>query len=149
MKLKTNSDGNFLAERILKFILSQNQFVLATCVNGKPHCAICFYAYSEKLNSLIFKSKSESLHVVEGIANKEIAAAITNSQNRINEIKGAQIEGIFIKPDVDQIKEARQNYYKKFPFALAIPGEIWLIELTKVKFTDNSLGFAQKIIWIK
>lgn len=140
---------NLPDKRILDFIKSQDIFTLATCSDNKPHCAICYYAYSEKLNGLIFKSSKESLHVNEGMNNNTVAAAISHSKSDISKIKGAQIEGSFTEPNELQIKEAKHSYYKKFPFALAFSGDIFLIELTKIKFVDNSFGFAKKINWVK
>lgn len=140
-------NNNNLPESILNFIRTQSIFTLATSAENTPHCAICFYAYSEKLNALIFKSDRQSRHVVEGINNKNVAVAISPSKIEISKIKGAQIEGTFIEPDAEQLKEGRQNYYKTFPFAIAFAGDIWLIELNKIKFVDNTIGFAKKINW--
>ncbi len=138
-----------LPDVIKAFIQSQHVFTLATSIDNKPHCAICYYAYSEKLNGLVFKSSGQSQHIKAGIQNKEIAASILPIKVEINKVRGAQIEGNFMEPGDEQMKEAKKNYYKKFPFALVIPGDIWLIELIKIKFTDNRLGFAKKINWEK
>jgi uncharacterized protein YhbP (UPF0306 family) len=141
-------EKNSIDTRIVNFIETEKVFTLATCIDNKPHCAICYYAYSEKLNILIFKSSRSSEHIKQGLSNTKIAAAIFNS-NTIATSKGVQAEGNFIDGTEKQKNEAKKIYYLKFPFALSFSGELWLIELTKIKFVDNSLGFSKKIYWEK
>jgi uncharacterized protein YhbP (UPF0306 family) len=63
--------------------------------------------------------------------------------------KGVQMECIFTKGNEEQRKRTQKTYYLKFPFALSFPGDLWLMEPTKIKFTDNSLGFSTKLHWQK
>lgn len=135
--------------KIINFLQTEKILTLATCVNDKPHCAICYYVYSEKLNMLIFKSSNHCGHVQQGLINSKTAVAIHSSSNAIATAKGLQLECDFITGTESQNKEAKKVYYLKFPFALSFPGELWLLELTKIKFTDNSLGFSKKIHWQK
>ncbi|MEO6902439.1 MAG: pyridoxamine 5'-phosphate oxidase family protein [Bacteroidia bacterium] len=140
---------NLIDKRILDFIKKQKLFTLATCVDNKPHCSICYYAYSEELNTIIFKSSKKTNHVIEAQNNNNVALAISNDTKEIINIKGVQIEGLFFEPNENQITAAKKSYYLKFPFAITFSGEIWIIELTKIKFTDNSLGFSKKLVWEK
>lgn len=41
---------------------------------------------------------------------------------------------------------AAHHYYQKFPFAAAVAGELWIIELNKIVFTDATLGLGKKRI---
>ena len=36
---------------------------------------------------------------------------------------------------------------KKFPLAGIFRGDIWVIELSHIKFTDNTLVFGKKMLW--
>lgn len=146
---KQENVDNLLPDRILNFIRSQSLVTLATSLNNIPHCAICYYAYSENLGGLIFKSSAQSRHVQEGIINPRVAAGVSQTESDINKIRGIQAEGTFVELNDTQIAEAKRTYYKKFPFALAIPGDLWLLELTNIKFVDNSLGFSKKMYWVK
>mgnify|MGYP003444156386 CR=1 FL=1 len=132
---------------IIKFMQSNSQFTIATCEDQQPYCAICYYAYSENLNAIIFKSNSGSRHINEAQGNPRVAAAIASNKNKLTDSKGVQLEGDFVEPNAEQVLEAKRCYYSKFPFALAIPGNIWLIKLTKIKYTDNRLGSLNKINW--
>ena len=63
------------------------------------------------------------------------------------QIKGIQLEGIVLSLDDPQANHASSHYYKKHPMALAIPGEIWTIQINTIKFTDNSFGLVKKTSW--
>lgn len=140
---------NTIDLRIINFIQTEKILTLATCANNKPHCAICYYAYCEKLNIIIFKSTNHSEHVQQGLNNTKTAATIYSSKTTIASNKGVQLECDLITGNENQRREAQKKYYLKFPFALSFPGELWLLELTKIKFTDNSLGFKTKLNWQK
>lgn len=141
------TNPNHPDQEIIKFLRSHHQFTMATSVEEQPYCAICYFVYSENLNAIIFKSSSDSRHIKEALRNAKVAAAIISSTNKLTESKGVQIEGKFIEPNTEQVHEAKRCYYLKFPFALAISGNIWLIELTKIKYTDNHLGHQNKLNW--
>ena len=44
-------------------------------------------------------------------------------------------------------KKFDAEYHKKFPFALAMSGDIYAVQLEKIKLTDNGKGFGKKINW--
>lgn len=139
---------NIIDPKIVNFIQTEKILTLATSFNNKPHCAICYYAYCDKLNMLIFKSSNHCEHIQQGLKNTCTAVTIYSS-NSIATSKGVQLECDFVIGNDRQKQESRKIYYSKFPFALTIPGELWLLELTKIKFTDNSLGFSKKLHWQK
>ena len=62
-------------------------------------------------------------------------------------IKGIQFEAIVLDTQQPQVKKRLNNYYKKHPAALAMPGDIWILQIEYIKMTDNTLGFGKKIIW--
>ena len=41
----------------------------------------------------------------------------------------------------------KKNYFKAFPYALAMNPKLWQIRVDFFKLTDNTLGFGKKIIW--
>ena len=138
-----------LDNAISTFIKSQTALTIATCIDNVPFCATCFYAFSEKYNSLVFKSSRDTQHIKEALQNKFVAGTITPDKSEIGKIKGIQFSGVFIEPTGDQLDEAKKGYYKKYPFAIAFKGELWLINLTFIKYTDNTLGFGKKLKWEK
>ncbi len=97
--------------------------------------------------SLVFKSKRETLHIQNSLKNPNVAGAITVFDGKIGSIKGIQFAGIFSEPRDAVLLEVRNNYYKRFPFAMAYNGALWQIELQTVKMTNNSKVFAEKLFW--
>ncbi len=134
-------------QNILSFLQSQTVVNIATCENNVPYSASCFYAYSDKYNSLIFKSNIETKHISQGLKNNDVAGTIIPDKSDFTKIKGIQFSGIFTMPTDKLLSEANRTYYAKYPFALAMKGNIWIIKLTRIKLTDNTLGFGVKLHW--
>ena len=44
-------------------------------------------------------------------------------------------------------EEARKTYIRRFPFAALAELTLWVVEISYMKFTDNTLGFGKKLIW--
>ncbi len=134
-------------ERIRSFLALQTNFTLAVCADNRPYCANCFYAFDEARNRLIFKSKTETTHIATGLENRSVAGTITPDVLEKSHIQGIQFTGTFFSASESDLKGSQSIYYKKFPFALAVSGDLWVIELNTIKYTDNKLGFGTKINW--
>lgn len=134
-------------KKIITFLQENTTFTLATSFNNIPYCAPCFYVFDEAENLLIFKSKIETTHVRQALNNISVAGTILPDKLQMTKICGIQFSGIFISCANEIIENLKKIYYRKYPFALAVAGEIWVIELMKIKFTDNTLGFGKKLYW--
>jgi uncharacterized protein YhbP (UPF0306 family) len=134
-------------EKIVAFLHSQTNMTIAVSDDNSPYCANCFYAFSEKENLLFFKSKPETTHIKIALKNNNIAGTILPNSMDKTRIQGIQFTGKFIQLDDDFFSSAKLIYYKKFPFAMPISGELWAIELVSIKFTDNKLGFGKRLEW--
>lgn len=132
---------------ISSFINSQTNLTFCTCIGEIPYCANCFYAWNEKLNALIFKSGDDTRHIQEALKNKNIAGTILPDKLETGKIKGIQFSGMFSEPAGEALTICKETYYKKYPFARVFAGEIWMIQLDKIKMTDNTLGFGKKLLW--
>lgn len=132
---------------IIAFLKIQTAMTIATSVNNIPYCATCFYAYCEEAKLLVFKSSINTVHVQNGIRNNKVSGSILPDKLITGKVKGLQFLGLFFQPEDDLFSKAKLAYYKKYPFALAIPGELWAISLSMIKFTDNTLGFGKKLSW--
>lgn len=134
--------------RIVSFVKSQTVFTLAVnLVNSPPYCAPCFYAYSETHNALVFKSSRDTKHIIGAIANSVVGGSILPDKLSAGKVKGVQFTGLFIEPKDDLLLSFQKVYYKKYPFAMAMSGDIWAVEFRTIKFTDNTLGFGTKLLW--
>ena len=133
---------------ILEFISHQKTASFCcTDQDGLPYCFSCFYAFGEEEGILIFKSSAESHHG-RLLANKiKMAGTILPDKLNLLAIKGIQLSGLLLNDGHPLSRQSSIHYYSKFPFATAIPGKLWTIQLTRVKMTDNTLGMGHKITW--
>ena len=148
MKMKATESAQ-MDKKISAFIKAQTALTIATSVDSIPYCATCFYAYLEEENLLVFKSDAETRHISDALINNNVAGSILVDKTEIGKIKGIQFNGTFLSPKDALLKDAQKAYYFKYPYAAAMKGDLWVIELTSVKFTDNTLGFGKKLIWEK
>ena len=131
-------------KRIVDFIKRHHVLNLDTVSgSGKPYCAACFYAYDKERNRLIFTSDDSTRHAQEMLRNKSVACAITLETRIVGKVQGAQICGIAERGD----EKDKMVYIKRFPYAAVAPLNIWAVEPTFIKLTDNTLGFGKKLIW--
>jgi uncharacterized protein len=136
-------------EHITEFIKKQTVANIC-CISekGTPYCFSCFYSIDRKKGLLHFKTSPTSNHAAMMLKNREIAGTILPDKLNMLAVKGLQFNGILISPDDDLASGASTTYYKKYPFALAMSGEIWTIQFTSMKMTDNkNKGLGNKLNW--
>ena len=131
-------------ERFIKFIKKHHVLTLAT-VNGEgmPYVANCFYAFDTKRNLFVFTSDLATRHGAEMVANSSVALSIVLETRIVGRVQGLQVTGRALRGD----DEARKCYIKRFPYAAAADLELWMVEPTMMKLTDNTLGFGKKLVW--
>jgi hypothetical protein len=64
-------------------------------------------------------------------------------------VKGIQFEAIVLDEHHPLAIRDPGLYYKKHPIALAIPGEIWTIQINSIKMTDSTKLFGKKTTWTR
>lgn len=131
-------------ERFIKFIKKHHVLTLAT-VNGEgmPYVANCFYAFDAKRNLFVFTSDLATRHGAEMAANSSVALSVVLETRIVGRVQGLQVTGRAERGD----DEARKCYIKRFPYAAAADLELWMVEPTMMKLTDNTLGFGKKLVW--
>lgn len=135
-------------KHIAEFIVKQTcASICCTDELGNPYCFSCFYVLNSGDGLLYFKSSAGSKHAGMLQQNPNIAGTILPDKLNKLMVKGIQFEGRMLKADHPLTIAAPAHYYKKNPAALAIPGELWVIELLHIKMTDSTMGFGKKIIW--
>ena len=136
-------------KRIANFINEHHVLTLATSFDEEPYCANCFYVYMEEENSLVFTSDYDSKHIKQASHNIYVAGSIVLETNVIGKIQGVQFQGIISEPKDEILSKARSCYLKRFPVAMLMKTTLWIVDLTFLKFTDNSLGFGKTLKWEK
>ena len=135
-------------ERIVDFI-SQQKVASVCCVDAEnhPYCFSCFYAFDKERNLIYFKSGSAANHSQLLLQNPAVAGTIQPDKLNTLAIKGVQFTGRILDGKDELCSQTESVYHKKFPFALAMPGEVWTLQLEVIKMTDNTLSFGKKLHW--
>lgn len=137
-----------MKEKIIQFV-SRQKVASICCVDEacNPYSFSSFFAFNEKEFLLYFKSSAETKHAKLLLKKPQVSGTILPDKLNPLLIKGIQFTGQVLN-EVDPLcYDAAALYYLKFPFAMAIPGEVWTIQLLNIKMTDNSLGFGKKLLW--
>lgn len=132
---------------ILDFIKEQKVASLSVSVNDMPYCFNCFYAVLEKEGCLVIKSGYGAQHMDMLEKNKQVAGTIIPDQVNPALLRGIQFSGRAIADNMTLAMQAAAAYYLRFPLSMAIPGKVWLVELTDIKFTDYTKGLNNKTSW--
>lgn len=140
---------NEIDKRIIKFINKHHVLTLATSRNNIPYSANCFYVYYEDENMLIFTTDHETKHAQDALTQANVAGSIVLETNLVGKIQGVQFQGKMYEPKDDLLKRVKARYLKRFPVAMLMKTNLWLVDLSFLKFTDNRLGFGKKLIWGK
>lgn len=137
-----------MKEKIDRFIEKQTCASIC-CVdeNNLPYCFTCFYSYFRDETYLYYKTSASTHHAILLLKKPDVAGTILPDKLNLLKIKGVQFEGVVLPGDHPLAKDASARYYKKHPVTVTMPGEIWMIRIDRIKFTDNTMGFGTKLNW--
>lgn len=131
-------------ERIVKFL--KKIHLASVCViddEGQPYAFSAFYAFDEVNFSFLLASSHESSHVKFLKNSKLVAGTVAFDTKIVGKIEGVQFQGVMGEASASE----REIYFKRFFYAKAMDPKIWCINIEKLKFTSNVLGFGKKIKW--
>jgi uncharacterized protein YhbP (UPF0306 family) len=138
---------NKIDQHIIDFMFAQTVMTIATSNNNMPHCAMCFYVFVPGREIIAFKSKVSTSHVTQALNNQVVAGSILPDKLNPGMTSGIQFTGTFHAAKDELHAVAAKHYYKKYPFAAVVTGELWIIQLDKIIFTDATLGMGKKRNW--
>ena len=133
-------------KKILDFIMHNNIASVCCTADNVPYCFNCFYSVLKDEMCIVFKSSVETKHVQILADNKLVAGTIIDSDINLTKIVGAQFAGVHIENDT-AITKATKSYYLRYPFAIAMPGKLWVLELNTIKYTSTINGVKRKLEW--
>lgn len=140
--------NNPIPTHIVQFILKNHVVNLACHHQNQLWSASCFYAFDEKSHSLIVLSKQTTEHGKLMLANPNIAGTIAGQPDNIREIEGIQFQAVARCLDNEREKQtALQIYWQKHPLAKLMSSDVWEIQFTRIKHTENRVAFAKKSLW--
>jgi uncharacterized protein len=130
-----------LAPAICAFLTKHHLLTLSTCKANIPYCASCFYAFMKESATFVIATDAYTRHGSEALENAHVAGTIALETKIVGRIQGVQFTGIF----KEATEVEKRAYLKRFPYAIAMNPHLWSIEITYLKFTDNTLGFGKKL----
>ena len=110
-------------------------------------CASAFYAFNKNNNSFIITSDEKTRHIQLALYNNIVCGTIALETETIGMIRGLQFKAVINKCSDSLLDKNRLLYLKRFPYAILKGGDLWELEITELKFTDNRLGFGKKLYW--
>lgn len=140
---------NGIDKRIVTFINKHHVLTLATCSENEPWCANCFYVYLEDQNLFVFTSDDSTKHIQNVFTQDLVAGSIVLETTIVGKIRGIQFQGKIWKPEKQLLKKVKTAYLRKFPVAMLMKTNLWVVAPILLKYTDNRLGFGEKLIWKK
>ena len=136
-------------DRIVGFLKRHHVLTLATSVDNAPYCASLFYAWLEEEQAFVFSSSLATRHADDALKNNKVAGNVVLESKTIGKLQGVQLLGHMYRPEGELLAKAKTHYLKRFPYAAVVDLELWMLEATWIKMTDNTLGFGKKRIWQK
>ena len=134
--------------RILDFIGNHHVLTVACASReGSLWCANAFYVYDSQEAGFIITSEEKTRHAQLFLENPSVTGSVVLETEQVGKIQGLQFTGTVRRCDGGLFDRCRLLYLKHFPYAVFKGGEVWLISLDVIKYTDNRLGFGQKILW--
>ena len=132
---------------IVHFINKHYLLALATIKDNLVYCCNVYYVFNQENNSFIFSSDPKTKHAQDFIVNPNVAGTIALETKEISKIQGVQLLGKIKELKGKQLKIAKEQYKKVYPYARLMETHLWEMELTFAKMTHNRLGFGKKLIW--
>lgn len=132
----------------IKEFIQKQKIATICCVDeqGNPYCFTCFYAFNLQHCLLIFKSSATSRHIKLLLERQQVSGTILSGKMSAFPVKGIQFSGALWEPTT-HVLDAAMEYYKKFPLALTLSGEIFLVKLEGIKMTNSQKILGKKIVW--
>jgi len=138
-----------MPKQICTFIQKHHVLSVSVLHDNEVWAANCFYVFLPDKNGLVIVTDTATKHGMAFIQNNHIAGTISNNQKQIIRIKGVQFQGVVRELQGEELKKAQKLFVNKFPFAKIGAVTLWIIELYKIKMTDNSIIFSHKYLWEK
>jgi uncharacterized protein YhbP (UPF0306 family) len=135
-------------KEILSFLQGNKVATICGTQANRPYCFNCFYASSGNDMLLVFKSSANSRHAAILKDNPFVAGTVLAYQNSILNNQGLQFEGVVIREPA-ALKKLAAVYYRRYPFAVTVPGEIFGVALSSIRLTHTSGGVRKKYSWAR
>lgn len=154
--MQTGSNDTSPDSRIQRFISRHRVLTLATTSGGELWCCNLFYAILPPGTqgftggALVFTSPETTRHAAMFTDNPDVAGSIVLESKVVARLQGLQLQGTVHPVGATAgilAAAAKSAYLKRYPFAALMLSDLWVLEITRLKYTDNTLGFGTKLHW--
>lgn len=133
-----------IPEIMRRFINGHHVLCLATSHKESLSCCSLFYLFIPEEACMLFASDEKTEHMQHISHHPQVACAIHNETKEVAQIRGIQIKGVV----ETATEEEAHSYIEAYPYAKEVKNKrIWKLEISELKYTDNTQGFGQKEIW--
>jgi hypothetical protein len=141
--------SNLPDSRIAGFLKEHHVVTLSVFDGSDIWSWHAFYVYLKEENLMVVTSEEKTRHVqmLHSGGTGWVAGGVALETETIGLIRGVQLKGVMEHIDGSLINKYRLSYLRRFPYAILKGGDLWVIRLTELKFTDNRLGFGKKLLW--
>ena len=133
-----------------KALESRRVMVLATAGEAGMHCTPLFFVPINGGRSLLFLSKSSTLHSRQIAGNPVVAACCFSDDGNTFRTFGVQVTGVVSRPDGEVEKKCHEVYFSKYPMARLIVNsshQLYCLEVQTAKLVDNRFSFGRSFFW--
>ncbi len=127
--------------RIVGFIQKHQVLSCSFFYKETIHSVSCFYLFLNNPPRFIVASNINTLHIELALKNPKVSGTIHLETKVIGKIQGLQYRGIWSEAN----QQEKKTFLKRYPYALALKPKFWRIDIEYLKFTDNTLGFGNKL----
>ena len=136
-----------MQSNIVKFLQQKHIVSFSVFADQQMWSTICFYAFEPETNSLILRTNIDTRHGQLMQKNPQVTGTIIHESTTVAKLQGIQFTGMIAELKNEEKQTALNHYYARFPYSRVMKSATWRIQLTEVKFTDNTLGFGKKTLW--
>ena len=127
------------------------QHVVTLCVHreGELWCANAFYLFDANKVVFYLLTEEKTRHAQMSGSRAPVAGTVNGQPKTVALIRGVQFKGEIRQLTGEESDAARQAYLRRFPVARMLSAPVWEIRVDELKFTDNTLGFGKKLVWLR
>ncbi len=127
------------------------QHVITYCVSDGDDlwCANAFYVWDAERVAFYLLSDTSTRHAQMAGERTRVAGTINGQPKTVALIRGVQFRGELRLLSGNEGESKRALYWRRFPIARAMSAPVWEILPDEMKFTDNTLGFGNKVTWLR
>lgn len=135
-----------MQKEIQEFLRSNQVASVCYVMDSLPNCFNCLYTTLPGADGIVFKSSGSSLHSRVMQNETPVAGTIYHASNSGLNNCGIQFIGrVAANEDIHAV--AKTAYYKRFPMALVLPGHLFTIIFSSIKFSQTTNGIRHKVNW--